>query len=422
MMRILYCADQFPGFHRQVGGAEHALADVMEAAQRAGHATAVASRKADLAEPRHDVPFFRVRCINDWNRQRPFFEWELLKTGVPVDPLTRHGFRRALKRWRPDIVHFGNIHRLTFVPARDARRQGIPSVFSVYDYWAVCPRTTLLNASGEICGHGHSADCIACMSARKLARRYGLRRRARAFAHGLSSFDRVVVLSRHSAERMQQAGVGAHAIRVIPLPVSDIARGGRDAESAARQAEFVYVGWIQRRKGLKVAVRALAQVKENVPSARLSIIGELSEPDYAAEVQGEVTAHGLASSVEFLGRIPRDQVQQRMLQAAAVVVPEQWENVSPVIVAEALACGTPVVASDVGGIAESLEHGKEGFLVPKGDPSAFAEAMLKLIEDPSLNSRMSTNARKADRSGRTVDEISDAWMRLYEELLEETRT
>jgi glycosyltransferase involved in cell wall biosynthesis len=133
-------------------------------------------------------------------------------------------------------------------------------------------------------------------------------------------------------------------------------------------------------KDLGVLLRALVAV----PDATLTLVGDGADRPSLEALASEL---GVTARVRFLGARPRKEVLGLMAAADAVVLTSAWENFPHGLV-EALAMGTPVVATRVGGVPEIVADGENGLLVPPGDPAAFADAVNRLLEGAELRARL----------------------------------
>lgn len=185
-------------------------------------------------------------------------------------------------------------------------------------------------------------------------------------------------------------GWGIHSEKVSvlpnaspPLPELRPAEGVR-AELGLEGPLLAFAGRINPQKALDVLLDALAQVEG--PSLALAGDGpELARLErYAAELR-------LDGRVRFLGARSRAEVLELFRAADAAVLTSAWENF-PHTVVEALAVGTPVVGTAVGGVAEIVRDGENGLLVPPGDPAAFAEALRRFLGDDGLQERLRASA------------------------------
>jgi glycosyltransferase involved in cell wall biosynthesis len=146
------------------------------------------------------------------------------------------------------------------------------------------------------------------------------------------------------------------------------------------------VGRLVPDKGHAVALRAFAQVAEGLPSARLLVVGSGHLED---RLRALATELALGGSVLFLGH--RDDVP-RLLDAADVVLVTSYREGMPHVVLEAMAAGTPIVASGVAGIPEMIEDGSDGLLVPPGSHTAAAAAVERVLGDPALSAALAGSA------------------------------
>ncbi|MET0850650.1 MAG: glycosyltransferase, partial [Candidatus Rokuibacteriota bacterium] len=128
--------------------------------------------------------------------------------------------------------------------------------------------------------------------------------------------------------------------------------------------------------------------------ARLLIIGgDQDEPDnaHAERLRLRVDALGLRARVRFLGAQPQDRLRLFYAAADATVMPSYYESFGMVAL-EAMACGTPVIASRVGGLTTTVRDGVTGYLAPEGDAAAFAERMEAVLTDATTRERLGREA------------------------------
>jgi glycosyltransferase involved in cell wall biosynthesis len=154
-------------------------------------------------------------------------------------------------------------------------------------------------------------------------------------------------------------------------------------------SRLVFVGRVVEQKGLKVLFESMQQLVPDHPELTLTIIGD--GPDRMA-LEQRADKMGLASRVDFVGSKSQTEVADLLGEADVFVLPSYAEGV-PVVVMEALACGIPVVASFVGGMAELVEDGVTGFLVRPGDAEQLADRIGRLVADPELRNRFGSAGR-----------------------------
>jgi glycosyltransferase involved in cell wall biosynthesis len=147
----------------------------------------------------------------------------------------------------------------------------------------------------------------------------------------------------------------------------------------------VHLGRLRKYKSVEVVMRAMRIVLEQVPSARLVIIGD---GPHKPALEREATRLGLGEAVEFKGFMDGDALVEYLNRSQLLFNPSPKEGWGLTVV-EANACGVPVVASDRPGLRDSVRDGETGFLVPYGDEEAFARKAVMLLRDRDMWLRMS---------------------------------
>jgi glycosyltransferase involved in cell wall biosynthesis len=159
------------------------------------------------------------------------------------------------------------------------------------------------------------------------------------------------------------------------------------------------------RKGIRFLIEAAAQLAPRFPALRVVVAGDGFERPELIKLAESL---GIADRVTFLGWVPNSELPPYYRAAAISVIPSLEEGFG-IPAAEAMGCETPVVASDAGGLPEVVEHGVTGLIVPRGDSTALAAAMGRLLDDPALRAEMGRAGR--ERSLRLFD-----WDRTAEQL------
>jgi glycosyltransferase involved in cell wall biosynthesis len=180
--------------------------------------------------------------------------------------------------------------------------------------------------------------------------------------------------------------------------------------------EILYAGVLIPRKGVHFLIGAFAQMAKDFAPARLVIVGDDGNKAYTAELKKLVAKFGLCEQVRFLPPMPQAELAKRMSRARAFVLPSMSEGLGRVVF-EAMASGTPVVGSGVGGIPDMVEDGVTGFLVPPGDEKIIAGKLRWLLEHPAEAKVMGERAHlAAERLFST-----EAYLRGYRKLFSTAR-
>ena len=175
----------------------------------------------------------------------------------------------------------------------------------------------------------------------------------------------------------------------------------------------LFLGRLAVQKRVDVLLEAFARVAARVPAARLALAGD---GPLRRALQERAAALGLDERVAFLGQ--RDDVLALHRAARVVVLPSEGEGLSNVLL-EALAAGTPVVATDVPGAREVVTPDVEALLVAPNDPAALAEALARALEDPALAAALAAAGRARARAAFDLEGVADRYAALFTEVAAE---
>ena len=243
---------------------------------------------------------------------------------------------------------------------------------------------------------------------------------------------RIVAASPTDMEQMvRHYGVSPSRIRIVPGGVDSslfhpLPRGvARGILGVGSEKQILFVGRIQWLKGIDLLLRAFAVLLAgwtDGPKPRLTVVGgrnpeDDSDPE-ALETKrlGKLASElGVLDHVTFQGAVPQERLPFYYSAADVVVVPSLYESFG-LVALEAMACGTPVVASRVGGLQWTVRDGQAGFLVRRRSPEQFAAAMGLILRDEELRAQMSEGAAAAAR-GFSWDSAAERTLALYHELL-----
>lgn len=228
--------------------------------------------------------------------------------------------------------------------------------------------------------------------------------------------DRLVAVSPQIAERF--AGVrGADRVQVVQ-PVGPRPRPQRDRDQVRTDLEVppgaplvVTVARLHPQKDLPTLLRAAARLRTTQPDVAVVIIGE--GPDEAA-LRALATELCLDETVRFAGTRP--QVADELAAADVVVLSSLWEG-SPLVVAETLELGRPMVSTPVGFVPRLIEDGVSGRLVPVGDEAALAGALADVLADPAAAAALGRAGQEAVRRELGADRLVGEVITIYDEVL-----
>lgn len=188
------------------------------------------------------------------------------------------------------------------------------------------------------------------------------------------------------------------------------------AEFNDGRANVLFVGRLEKRKGFKYLLQAFRFVKAAVPDARLLVVGKYDEEDLEPFVW--YVKHHELEDVHFLGYVEGEELPHYYRTADVCCVPSTGFESFGIVLLEAMASGTPIVATSIEGYRSVLTDGNEGRLVPPGDVDELASATIALLNDPDLRRRMG-RAGQATAQQYQWETISRRILEYYETLLAE---
>lgn len=351
-------------------------------------------------------------------------------------PDAEGAFDRVLATEQPDVVHVQHMIHLSTGIIDRCRAAGVPSVVTVSDFWPRCPKVQLIRDDGKNCmlpppGLG-CAPCVkgkpglvplaarvdrllgglvtrwargvtqsqpapppgrrkALEDAASLVRREGWMRDI------LQRCDSLIVPSVTLKRSLMELGIPAEAITLSAygMDSSWLAEGPptRTPRASGAPLRVGFIGSLVWYKGLSVAAKAIARLDG---AAELHVHGDHEPSDpVVAQMVGPVVEEARAIAgerVHFHGRFAHDRLAELHAGFDVLVVPSVWQEAFGLTVREAQLAGTPVIGSDLAGIAEGIEHGVDGLLFGPGDEADLAAQLQRLIDEPELGPSLAAAA------------------------------
>jgi len=223
--------------------------------------------------------------------------------------------------------------------------------------------------------------------------------------------DIYICIGVHTKELLFDLGIKDSQVNIVPngVDVQKFIPGGKKEDNL-----ILYHGRITRRKGLHVLLQALPYLKNSV---QLIISGIVSDREYLNEIRGLVSKFDDSHhSVKYLGPVDTVQLISLYQKSSIFVCPSLREEFG-IVNLEAMACKTPVIATNVGNIPDIVDHMKNGILVPPGDPIKLAEAIDYLLENEQERIRFSEEARKKVVKYFSWDVIIDKLYDIYQSIV-----
>jgi glycosyltransferase involved in cell wall biosynthesis len=317
-----------------------------------------------------------------------------------------------IRRERPDVVHFHNTLPLVS-PAGyyAARAEGVPVIQTLHNYRLLCP-VALFFRDGRVCedcmgkavpwpGVVHKCYRGSRAASGVIATMLTVHRALRTWTEMV---DVYVALTEFARSKFIEGGLPAGKIVVKPNFVAPDPGRGHGGGGYA-----LFVGRLAPEKGTGTMLAAWERLGTRIP---LKILGDGPLRDRVVE------AAARQSNVEWLGHRPVEEVHALMGKADMLVFPSQWYETFGRVAAEAFATGTPVIAANIGAVAELVEHGRTGLKFRPGDPEDLVTQVEWALTHPAELRGMREDVRAEFEAKYTAERNYRALMEIYEAALE----
>lgn len=382
-MRIAYVVHQYPPDH--IGGTEVYTATLARRLAEWGYEVHVfyplRSAKAEPARINQEgVHLWRVLLPT-----RPQRAWAQFWQSI-YNKRVEGAFRAFLEAVRPEVIHFQHLQNVSVRLPTLARP--IPQVLTLHDYWYICPNGQLTRPNAALCHTPRASECALCALARLhqsppkvlaplIAPLLGWRNAyvRRAVAH----IPLFLTPSEFARQVYIQNGWPHERLRVFPLGLDPARLASHSLPPPSRPPSRLHIGYlgaIAWQKGVHTLVEAFASLPQD---ASLTIYGDLNAfPDYAATLREKARRH---PGIRFAGPAPYEAVGDILRQFDYLVVPSLWHETFGMVVQEAEAVGTPVIASRIGAL-QRIQEGVTGRLFEPGDVTGLARILQELYNQP----------------------------------------
>jgi glycosyltransferase involved in cell wall biosynthesis len=375
--------------------------------QQPGGEDVVAGQEAALLrQAGHDVVEYRrsnreIKALSLWDKLT--LAKQVIWAGDSVQDL-----RGLIHREKPDLAHFQNTFLLISPAAYHVcQEMSIPVVQTLHNYRLLCPRADFFR-NGSVCEEclGKTLPWPGIV--------YGCYRGSRAQTAVVATMltvhrwlktwdeqvDAYIALTEFARQKFIQGGLPPEKIMLKPNFV-DPDPGMRDG-----MGEYaLFVGRFSPEKKVLTLLKAWEKI-EGIP---LKLVG-----DGPQELQIRQFTRGFAlEKVEFLGRRTRDQVFALMKKARLLIFPSEWYEAFPLVLAEAFACGVPVVATRIGVMAEIVEDGRTGLFFTPGDADDLSVKVQWAFAHPQEMAQMARRARQEFEARYTSERNREGLLNIY---------
>ena len=335
-------------------------------------------------------------------------------------------FRGYLKYFKPDVVHFFHLGLISASAIDVCNNLNIPMVMTPTDFWLICPTTQLRLPNESMCT-GPDRDGVNCLKhavyrnqPSYLARIFNrlpywivvamiwgtnqgvfsfskyapmvraLNRRSGFLKQRMNMLDRVVVPTRLMEQMLVNNGLTPDKVIFSRFGIHPLtARPKTHSEDALGKLRIGFIGSLSEHKGAHLLISAFHLLRENI-ALELKIYGRSDvDPKYFDKLKQIANSD---SRIHFCGTFQNEDIGKIFSELDVLVVPSIWYENTPLVIYSAQAAGCPVIATNLGGMAEVIQHEINGLLFEVGDITGLADIINRLCQDRELLKQLASNA------------------------------
>lgn len=347
--------------------------------------------------------------------------------------------RDVLAQGNFDLVHMISGYLLGGQVIHTVKTFGLPMVVTLTEYWFMCSRLNLLHPNDSLCsGPETNYKCVRCLLEEKrryrlpaqyapgIANIFWMNAKQRPFVtvqeeavalrqttlrHALEDADLVISPSRFLIDKFAEYGFDTHNYRLIRHGLNMPTVPRKPAPTGIlTELRLGYIGQIKAHKGVDLIIDAVLPLLDAGYSINLDLWGTENEaPEYVARLK-KMTQH--YSNIRWHGRYSGTQVWDILSSFDALIVPSRCYENSPTVILEAYNIGLPVIATNLGGMAELVQHGTNGLLFELNNAADLRKQIIRLLEEPNLLPQITMGVPKVKSADEEVAEIFAHYVQL----------
>jgi len=415
-------------------------------------------RIADPERDEYEMRFENYNEIKVCNINNTFRYCESFEKAYNNDIISKK-FGLFLDQVKPDIIHFGHLTCLSTSLVEEGKKRKIPIVFTLHDFWLLCQYGQLLKPDLSICYRPVDSECVRCLEP-KLAIRGNIRkviriikktipdfanrvRLGRILVKILRPFAKASLLNKDSGvrikKRMNHINKMCSLVDIFISPskflLEKYVASGIPREKIlyhdygfntdrfndfskvkSQKLRFGYIGTFIPSKGVHVLLKAFNSIQSENVELRLHGKAAPYHPGFE-DYPNYLRSLGKKRNILWFGEYDNEDIAKIISEIDVIIVPSIWFENSPLTIHEAFMARIPVITSNIGGMAELVQHQENGLLFRLGDSKDLAKKLEMILHNPLLIKKLSNNIKPVISIEDHASEIS----RIYLDLISNRR-
>jgi len=391
-MRILVITNLYPP--HIIGGYELLCKEQVEYLQAAGHQVTVLTSYYGLNKPAVEGNVHRILCDIDQPKRKKKKMLSAISDHFPNRDIPI--VKTFIKKHQPDLLYIFTLDRLTPFLLPYLLTLSLPKVYFVSDYWIHINTSEL---DERVTYWSTTPKNKIKQLLKNLLRKMVLKNIN--YDKNRLPNETIIFTSYHLLESYQKQGLSFKNYKIIYNSINTERYPAVPQNPDNTIIKILYVGQVMDHKGVHTIIEAVHGLKEisNLPQVKCTIVGNSTNQNYVTYLKKLVADFQLQDCVVFQPAVKREEVIHFYHNADIFVFPSIWEEPFSLTLLEAMACGLPVIGTTTGGSKEILTDRENCLVFPAGNSDALSMAMVELINDKQLRTKIATNARNVVLKG-----------------------
>ena len=447
-MKILHIVHGFPPHN--TAGTEIYTYNLSKELLR-GHEVSVFYRISELTKKEYELDCDKSSGLNIFTVNNTFRFCDSFEKFYRNDAITKQ-FIRVLDQIKPDIVHIQHLIFLSTTIIDEVKKRGIPIVYTLHDYWLICPQWHFLKKDLSVCDNNDTSGCIDCLdyqlSIKKLPKNIYLALRnvipdllvyflkniylnlVKASANPQEMLEKIEIRRAHIKElcskvdlfiapsqflrkKFMEFGVPGDKIKLIPYGIkTESFREFR--RKLSDKVRFGFIGTILPAKGLDTLIKAFNRIKD--VRAELKIYGRLFPYNGFEFYPRHIKKLVKNRNIKFMGGFDHKDIFDVFSEIDVLLFPSIWNENCPLTILEAFSTGTPVIASRIGGVPELVSDGLNGLLFNPEDDDELSKKIEYIINKPDVIDNFRYNIGRVKNIEDNAKEMEEIYSGMMEKI------
>ena len=306
-------------------------------------------------------------------------------------------FKEYLLSTNPDIVHFGHLSHLSTNLIAIAKELKYPVIYTIHDFWLFCVKGQMINELGEICSGPSIENCTKCSP--YVCEEEDVKKATSHMRSIINDVDKFISPSLTLKDFFISQGVESKKIQYLKYGFNiEKIKFNKKTFSKGNTLNFGFMGRVIPTKGIKV----LTDTFKALPEVSLSIYGSIGVQKRFLE----------SKNIIFKGSYDNNTINDVLMYIDVLIVPSTWYENAPLVIQEAFLAGVPVITSNIGGMAELVQDGVNGYTFEVGDAKSLTQVIQKVVANPSVLNSLSSCRNSVVNINNDVKELINVYKKL----------